>query len=326
MDLFECAGHGVLAADRTDPELHLGAECAEQSGQRLAPSLRIVSELLKVFLETQIYVFEFRAGRHQLADGIRNCEISAVERALFGQPRIIAPGHDGTVIRMFFFDGDLLHHRLDRGLLVFASERHQHRARADRGVKTLAQSPSRTAVEASRHRFHLFRKTARKSLRLQFGFCGFHGDVLFRAVRVEERTADIHDPDAVPGHGQARFRFYDGDPACLQVLFRRKLKEPCLVFCLHAAGHTLLGFTDGKLRSVESLVFSRNRVQVDVESVRKLADRDGYAACAEVIAAFDQPGSLGVSEQSLELALFGRIALLHLSAAVFDRVAVMRLG
>ena len=53
-------------------------------------------------------------------------------------------------------------------------------------------------------------------------------------------------------------------------------------------------------------------VQVDVQAVGQLADGHGYAACAEIVAALDQPGDLPVAEQPLDLPLLGRVALLHL--------------
>ena len=63
---------------------------------------------------------------------------------------------------------------------------------------------------------------------------------------VKERYVEIDDEVK---EGDPIF-LYDSDLDCLQVLFCGKLQETCLILCLNAAGHTLLGFTDGKLGTV----------------------------------------------------------------------------
>ena len=90
------------------------------------------------------------------------------------------------------------------------------------------------------------------------------------------------------------------------------------VFRREDDGHALLGFGDGELRAVEALVFFRHLVEVDRKPVRQLADGDADAARAEIVAAADQARHLRPAEQALDLALRGRVALLHLGAAGLD--------
>ncbi len=60
--------------------------------------------------------------------------------------------------------------------------------------------------------------------------------------------------------------------------------------------------------------------------VGQLADGDGHAAGAEVVAALDQAGGLGVAEQALELALLRGVALLDFGPAGLQRLGGVGLG
>ncbi len=55
-----------------------------------------------------------------------------------------------------------------------------------------------------------------------------------------------------------------------------------------------------------------------METVRELADGNRNTARAEVVAAFDELCCVGVAEQSLQFALFGRVALLHFRTALLQ--------
>ena len=54
IQLLEGAGHAVLTADGGDAEADLCVQCAQQSGQRLAPALRGSAKALEVLLEGQV--------------------------------------------------------------------------------------------------------------------------------------------------------------------------------------------------------------------------------------------------------------------------------
>ena len=75
--------------------------------------------------------------------------------------------------------------------------------------------------------------------------------------------------------------------------------------------HTLLRFGDGKLCSVQTGIFLRNFVQIDLQAVRQLTDGNGNAAGAEVVTFFDQTADFLSPEQSLNLSLCRRITFLY---------------
>ena len=87
-----------------------------------------------------------------------------------------------------------------------------------------------------------------------------------------------------------------------------------------------MGFGNGQLRAVKTVVFLRHRVQVDVQAVGKLADGNGYAAGTKVIAAFNQAARITATEKPLKLALNRGIALLDLRAVAFNGRGVVSFG
>ena len=147
-----------------------------------------------------------------------------------------------------------------------------------------------------------------------------------RAVCVEEGAADIDDILAAPGQNQIWFLRHDRERRCLQILLRRIGEELIPVLRRHDDRHALLGLGDGKLRSIKTLILFRNQVKIHPESVRKLSDRDGDTSRAEVIALLDHVRGLRPAEQTLQLPLRRRIALLDLRAAGGEGFHGMRLG
>ena len=150
--------------------------------------------------------------------------------------------------------------------------------------------------------------------------------VLGGAVGIQERTADVHDGAAVPFHAKARFLGYRGNHGGLEVFLVRVADELFHVFSGQGNAHALLALGDGKLGAVEAVVLLRNRVQVDEQAVAQLADGNGNAAGAEVVAALDKAACLAAAEQALDLALDRRVALLHLGARLLHAFHVLRFG
>ena len=65
-------------------------------------------------------------------------------------------------------------------------------------------------------------------------------------------------------------------------------------------------------------VFLRYQIQVDLQAVRQFADGYGYAACTEVVAAFDEGRYFFAAEHSLDVSLYRRISFLDFCAALED--------
>ena len=117
-----------------------------------------------------------------------------------------------------------------------------------------------------------------------------------------------------------------GNHGSLKVLLAGIAAELRNVIGVKRHGHTLLGFGNGQLRAVKTVVFLRHRVQVNVQTVGKLTDGNGYAAGTKVVAAFNQAARVTAAEKSLKLALNRCVALLDLRAVAFNGRGVVRFG
>ena len=153
-----------------------------------------------------------------------------------------------------------------------------------------------------------------------------HDLLLRRAVACQELAAEVDNGVVVPHDAHARIVGDLGDHGGLEVLLARVAQELVDVGGGDGAGHALLRLGDGQLGAVQALVLLRHLVQVDAQAVGQLADGHGHAARAEVVAALDEARGLPAAEQALDLALLGRVALLHLGAAMFQRLQVVLLG
>ena len=141
MYILESSAHGILSAYCSYSKLQLSVEGAEKSRQRISPFLRILSQLLKIFLEREIDLVKGCALRHQLADRLDHSQICSVVRTLFSYERIVSPGHQTACLSVALFEGDLVYHGLYRRPLVFAAERHKHRSCAYGRVESLGKAP-----------------------------------------------------------------------------------------------------------------------------------------------------------------------------------------
>lgn len=143
--------------------------------------------------------------------------------------------------------------------------------------------------------------------------------MLVGTVGIQKFAADINNFLAVPVHDEPRLSLNFCHGHCLEIFFISQREESVNIVRLDNDRHALLALAYRKLRAVKTLVFFRHCVEVYLKSVRKLAYSNRYAARAEVVAAFYHQASFFVSEKSLELSLLGRVALLNLRAAAFER-------
>ncbi len=93
-DMFKCARHGVLAANRRKPESHLHLERTEQGCQRLAVGVWVVRHALEILLIGEAYMAVVGTCSHDLGASLNYCVGSAMVRAPFGQERIVAECHN----------------------------------------------------------------------------------------------------------------------------------------------------------------------------------------------------------------------------------------
>ena len=145
-------------------------------------------------------------------------------------------------------------------------------------------------------------------------------------VGIEKRAADIDDRLSVPVHDEALLVRHDRHGHGRRVLLARDIQELLHIFPADNDSHALLALADRQLGSVESVVFLRDRVQVNLQSVCELSDCDGDAARAEVVAALDHAARVAPSEEPLKLSLRRGISLLDLRPAGLERLDCMGLG
>ena len=309
-------------------EIYLCLERAEQGCEGLAPALGRGAQALEVLLETQVYVLVAEAGGDEAGNALRHGEVSAFEGALLAHARLKAPGH-GRAGAGFAADGYLGRHALRGGELVFAAEGHQHGACAYCGVEALGQTAPGAALKRAQQGAELLlqRRAAHGGGAVGEPGGGYmHAGVLLRAVGVEKVAVYVADYAPAPYHAQTVLAADARHGGGLQVFALGGLEHMHLVACGDDDGHALLALGYGQLRAVEARVFELDAVEVYVEAGGQLAYGYADAACAEVVAALYHAGDVAVTEQALELALHGGVALLHLGAAGLKAVQAVGLG
>ena len=310
----ERAGHGVLAADGRGIQVELGIQRAKQCLEGLAPTLRLISQLLEELLQGQVSLFVVRTGGHDLGHGGNHRGLGSQIGVGTQQVGITAPGHDaGGVGVLTGQHRQLGGHGLSRGGLVLAAEGHEKTARADGSVEPLhkaslggkfqltGQSPQVNGVVVNK---------AEGTVPVG----NLHAGVLHRAVGVQEIPGKIGDFVTLPGHNHPGFLRDQSHPIGLQVFFLGGGDEGIRVLRGNHHRHPLLGLGNGQLRAVQTLILLAHHVQIDAQAVGQLADGHGHAAGAEVVAAFDEPGDLAAAEESLNLPLLRGVALLNLGS------------
>ena len=312
------AGHGVLAADSREAQIFLCGVRAEQSGQRFAETLRVLAETLEIFLEGEVCGLKVTAGSNQLGYRLDYRGGCTEIRVLLGEVGVKAECHDrgGFALTVQCRHGS--RHDLRRGQLILAAEGHEYRACADGAVETLDQTALEADAEGRGVVQQLFllgiacRSTGDRRSRQCANLCV---NVLGAAIGVEEITGNIHDFNTVPGHAQAVLVGNGGYDNSLDILLGRSRNERIDVLCADNDSHALLRLGDGQLGAVQTVVLLRYGIQVDVKAVGQLANGNRNTTRAEVVAAADHAGDIAVTEQTLNLALLRRIALLDLSTA-----------
>ena len=292
IDLVKGTGHGVLAADRSESQLELCLIGTEQGREGLRPSLRlVVVHAAEELLEGQVNLVDIAARRSDFCDRVAD----RVDSAVIGTPAreigIEAVAHNGCRIGFAAKQRNLCDHALGLGQLLLTAVGHGDGARADRGIEHLDQPLLRADIQIAEDLEPLRLDIAAACIvegvlapLRQFHF-DFRRQV--RTVRVEEGAGQVHNVLASPVQHEARLCRDHGNRRRFQVLFLRILQEGIHIFRIDYAGHALLRLGNGNFRAVETRIFQRHLVELDLQAGRKLADCDRDAACAEVVALLD---------------------------------------
>ena len=231
-----------------------------------------------------------------LCDGLNNCAHSAVIRGLGRNRRVKAPCHDGGGVCLCIKYRELRSHGLYRSLLSLSGERHEYSRAADGAVEALYKSSLGADVEVGDHALPVSGSVLPAGGIGNLYVRNRNVSVLLSAVGVQELTGNINDGLSVPVHAESGLGLYYCNGGRFQVLLGSQCAEFVCVLGSDNDRHSLLGFGDSKLGAVQTVVLLRNCVEVDLQTVRKLADGNGNAACAEVVAALDELCRLGISE------------------------------
>ena len=111
----------------------------------------------------------------------------------------------------------------------------------------------------------------------------------------------------------------------LDVLLGTVATELGLVLRLDNHRHTLLRLADSKLGRVQTAILGRHTVEEDIQTICQLTNRNAHTTCTKVVRLLNQAGNLCSAEQTLQLTLLGSITLLHLTAALLERLGVVLL-
>ena len=267
-----------------------------------------------------------KAGGNELGDGLDHGQVGARKLVGLHQIGVEAPCH-GARRGGLAVHGELGDHGRARGELRLAAKGHEHGRGADGGVEALGKALVGSDVEVGDERGHALGERGTGPAGLPHTAGADVGDlVLGRTVGVEELAGQIDDGDAVPGHAHARLGGNLGDNGRLQVLLGGVAHELLDVTVGDGAGHALLGFRDGELGAVKTVVLLGHGIKVDIQAVGKLAYGDRDTAGAKVVAALDQTAGIAAAEQALQLALDRGVALLDLGARCLDGLGVLGLG
>ena len=103
------------------------------------------------------------------------------------------------------------------------------------------------------------------------------------ACTVDERAGYVHHLFTVVVHTQPCAVGYVGYVGDFYVFAKAVCLEALPVLGLDNHGHSFLAFADCEFGAVESAVFGRNPVKIDVESVCKFTYCHADTACSEVV-------------------------------------------
>ena len=160
IDIFKCTGHRILTANGSDLQVHLCLKRTQQRSRRLTPSFCILADTQEILLEGKVDILEACTGSNKFTDRFHNRQIRAVIGALLSNKRIIAPTHHRAVIGVPLFQTDLMHHCLDRCLLVLSTKGHQDCAGTDGCIKALGKTALGAGVQICSNALHILGEAA----------------------------------------------------------------------------------------------------------------------------------------------------------------------
>ena len=302
MQLLEGSRHRILAPDGGQAQAHLRHIRAQKSCKGLPPPGIVLIQPLKIFLECKSNLPVVPSSGHNLSHRLHDRIDGPVERAPRGQHRIIPVGHHRRRGRLAILHRNLRRHGLNGSQLTIATVWHQHSGRADGRIKHLHQALLAANIQVRQdlsHRisqlfsFGRFRYRHRPRVRRR---CHLHLCIAGSSVGIQEVTAHIDDDMVPPLHDQPCLLRHLCNLHGFQILFGCRRQKSRHILRLNHDSHSLLGFRDGKLRSIQSRILLRNLIQMDKQAWRQLSNRNADASSSKIVADLNQTAHLRVAE------------------------------
>ena len=146
------------------------------------------------------------------------------------------------------------------------------------------------------------------------------------SVGIQKCAGNINNFFASPGKNKSwSFRNYSYRNR-LQVFLVCVTKHFIYIFWIYNNRHTLLGFGNRKLCSIQTGIFLRHFIKIHTQSVCQFTDCNGYTAGTKVITFLYQTADFFSAEQSLNLTLCRSITFLYFCTADRSGLCIMCLG
>ena len=251
-----------------------------------------------------------------------------MERAPDCNFRIVTASHYGSSGSSAMKYGDSAYHTFRRGDLSFATKGHHYSTTTDGAIETFrhtflaANVQTSQVAKPSSFQVSSFCNFSRNFIEYVVSFSIFNYDagMLSYAVSIEESTRQVNNLVASPVHNKARVSRYFCNNGSFQVFLVSKFNECIFISSFNYYCHTFLRFGDSKFGSVQTFVFFRNFIQIDYETIGQFANCYRYAACTEVIAAFNHSSNFRIAEQALNFTFSGRITFLYFCTAAHQGI------
>ena len=332
INIVEGSGHTVLSTDRWKAKSHLCRICTEQRCKWLAPALRILCHTTEVFLEGETDLRVVSTVCYDTCNRFYNCINCTMIWAPAGYIWIKSVTHHSYSIRFSVHYRNFGNHSLCLCQLIFTTIWHKYTSCSDGSVEHLHQTLLRTGIQICQHgqpccfcicgRFFFTLQNISLFIRnIYQNFC-----LLMRTVGIQESTGNINNFFSSPVQYQTWLFGNNSYHNSFQVFFVGIFHKFINVFRIYNNSHTFLRLGNSNLCAIQTCIFFRYFIQIDLQSRCQFSDCYRYTACTKVITFFDQFADFFSAEHTLDLTFCRGITFLYLCTTNFDRSFCMHFG
>ena len=216
-----------------------------------------------------------------------------------------------------------LHRHLCLGALCLTTKRHQHCRTTDSRIEHLAQATLRYNIIIFQIIQHLLAECCTLNLAVEWVALANCSEsnlgVVLCTCRVDKLTLQVGNLLALVEHTHTLCIGNICHMRNLDILLTAEGNHSLYILLFNYYGHTLLRLRNRQLGSVQSVIFHRHTIEVDIQAIGQLANSHRNTSCAKVVRLLDQASNIATTEQVLNLALLRGISLLYLRAALLQR-------